>query len=195
MRKILVTGFEPFGGLDTNASWEVVKRLPSGIGDFQVFTLQLPVVFGLAAETVMQEASAIQPDIILCIGQASGRSAITPEYVAINLRNASSPDNQGFEPHDVPVVTDGPDAYFAALPVRQMAAAILQSGISAEVSYSAGTYVCNDLMYGLLHRYKNTGILTGFIHLPLLKEQAVDGQPCVKLDDAVRAVTAAISIL
>ena len=198
MQKIFVTGFEPFGGQTSNSSWEVVKRLPSSIGDFQVFTMQVPVVFGLAAEIVIKKASDIHPNIILCIGQASGRSKITPEYVAINLRNAMIPDNANNEPHDAPVIEGGPDAYFATLPVRKMAETMAEAGVPAEVSYSAGTYVCNDLMYGLLHHYHNTETYVGFIHVPELygadgdEDNKSNTSVGLNIDDAVRAITNAI---
>ena len=198
MRKILITGFEPFGGQATNSSWEVVKRLPSAIGDFQVFILKVPVVFGLALKTVADETNNINPDFILCLGQASGRSVITPEYVAINLRNASRPDNHGYEPHDIPVVEGGPDAYFTTLPVRKMVKAMSDAGIPSEISYSAGTYVCNDLMYGLLHQYNGTGTKIGFIHIPELSETDINRKDAdntaalINIDDAVRAVEIAV---
>ena len=187
MKTLLLTGFEPFGGQTVNTSWEVVKRLPTTIGDYRIVTLQVPVVFELAAETVIRKADDVHPDVILCLGQASSRTAITPEYVAINLRNASIPDNAGKEPHDTPVVEGGPDAIFAALPVRKMAEAISQAGMPAEVSYSAGTYVCNDLMYGLLHHYQGTGVKVGFIHVPEMEGQ--------KIGDAARAIAEAIKVL
>ena len=187
MKTLLLTGFEPFGGQAVNTSWEVVKCLPENIGDFRIVTLQVPVVFDLAAKTVIEKADEVRPDAILCLGQASGRTAITPEYVAINLRNASIPDNAGKEPHDTPVVEGGPDAIFAALPVRKLAEAISQAGMPAEVSYSAGTYVCNDLMYDLLHHYQGTGVKVGFIHVPELEGQ--------KIGDAAGAITEAIRAL
>ena len=187
MKTLLLTGFEPFGGQAVNTSWEVVKHLPEKIGDFRIVTLQVPVVFDLAAKTVIEKADEVRPDAILCLGQASGRTAITPEYVAINLRTASIPDNAGNEPQDMPVVEGGPDAIFATLPVRKMAEAITQAGMPAEVSYSAGTYVCNDLMYGLLHHYQGTGVKVGFIHVPELEGQ--------KIGDAARAIAEAIKVL
>ncbi|MBR3403153.1 MAG: pyroglutamyl-peptidase I [Parasporobacterium sp.] len=187
MKTLLITGFEPFGGQAVNTSWEVVKHFPEKIGDFRIVTLQVPVVFERAAETVIEKANDVHPDAILCLGQAAGRTAITPEYVAINLRNASIPDNAGNEPKDAPVVEGGPDAIFATLPVRKMAEAITQASMPAEVSYSAGTYVCNDLMYGLLHHYQGTGVKVGFIHVPELEGQ--------KISDAAQAITEAIKVL
>ena len=187
MKTLLLTGFEPFGGQTINTSWEVVKRLPAKIGEFRIVTLQVPVVFEHAAETVIEEADHVHPDVILCLGQAAGRTAITPEYIAINLRNASIHDNAGNEPHDEPVVEGGPDAIFATLPVRRMAETIAKAGAPAEVSYSAGTYVCNDLMYGLLHHYRDSGVKVGFIHVPELERQ--------KIDVAARAITETIRSL
>lgn len=187
MKTLLLTGFEPFGGQTVNTSWEVVKRLTTTIGDYRIVTLQVPVVFELAAETVIRKADDVHPEVILCLGQASSRTAITPEYVAINLRNASIPDNAGNEPHDEPVAEGGPDAIFATLSVRRIAEAISQAGMPAEISYSAGTYVCNDLLYGLLHHYQGTGVKVGFIHVPELEGQ--------KIGDAARAIAEAIKVL
>lgn len=195
MRKILITGFQPFGGRSVNSSWEVVRRLPAVIGDLTVSTRQIPVSFESDAEEVLREADAVRPDIILCLGQAAKRPAITPEQVAINLRHSDVPDPHGYEPHDEPIIPGGPDAYFSTLPARQMAEAMEASGVPAEVSYSAGTFVCNDLMYKLLHRYHNTDTAVGFIHVPLLSGPDSPAPAGIRIEDAVKAVTAAIKTL
>ena len=195
MKKLLVTGFDPFGGEAVNPSREAVFSLPEVIGEYEVTRLEVPTVFGLAAETVLAMAEELRPDAILCVGQAGGRSAITPEVVAINLREASIPDNAGNRPLNQPVVPDGPAAYFSTLPVRDMVASIKESGIPAQLSYSAGAFVCNDLLYTLLHRYADTSVLVGFIHVPYLSHQAREGIPSMALETIVDGLTEAIRAL
>ena len=171
MRKLLITGFEPFGGEIINPSWEAVARLPDEIGIWSLTKLRVPVEFGVAADLVMQVAARGMPDAILCVGQAGGRDAVTPELVGINLRHSSVPDNGGYQPTDEPVVAGGADAYFSTLPVRKMAEATAAAGVPSCVSYSAGSYVCNDLLYTLLHRYRESGTKVGFVHIPYATEQ------------------------
>ena len=190
MRKLLITGFEPFGGEEINPSWEAVKLLPSEINGYTLTKLLLPVVFGRAAQTVIELAEEIDPDVILCIGQAGGRSNITPELVAINLRNASIPDNDGNQPKDEAILENGQTAYFSSLPVRKMSEAIATFGIPSTVSYSAGAYVCNDVLYTLLSHFDGTKTRVGFIHIPYSKEQGKE--PSMKMDDIVRGVIAAV---
>ena len=145
-------------------------------------------------ETVSQLA-ALQPDVILCVGQAGGRSGITPEVVGINLRDARIPDNAGFRPDNEPVIPGGPAAYFATVPVREMVAAMTEAGFQAARSLSAGAFVCNDTLYTLLHRYDGTSVRVGFIHVPFLPSQAKEGVPSMEPDDIIRALTAAIGCL
>lgn len=189
-KKLLITGFEPFGGEEINASWEAISRLPDEINGYGICKLEIPVEFEDAAELVIVFAEVFEPDVILCVGQAGGRSAITPELVAINLRYANIPDNSGKEPKDKPIDDEGPCAYFSTLPARQMAEAISTAGLPAQVSYSAGTYVCNDLLYKLLANYQNTQTKVGFIHVPYAKEQCKE--PNMALDDMVKGLTVAI---
>ena len=178
MKKLLITGFEPFGDEYINPSWEAVNRLPSEINGYAVTKLRLPVIFGQAADMVKKAADEISPDVILCIGQAGGRDAITPELVAINLRHAAIPDNSGYQPRDEAIVPDGADAYFSTLPVRKMSEAVNASGLPSRVSYSAGAYVCNDVLYTLLAWFKETETRIGFIHIPYSAEQ--NKQPCME---------------
>ena len=146
-QRLLITGFEPFGRETINPSWEAVKRLEDAIGDWKLKKLQVPTVFGAAAEVVLQAAEAYAPDVILSVGQAGGRCAVTPEWVALNLREASMADNVGYMPQEEPVVTGGPAAYFSTLPCRRMVEAVKACDIPCALSYTAGTYVCNDLFY------------------------------------------------
>jgi pyroglutamyl-peptidase len=193
MKKLLITGFEPFGGEDFNPSWETVKRLPDTIGEYELTKLCLPVIFGEAADMVIQASKECSPDVILCTGLAGGRAAITPEMVGINLRHATIPDHRGYQPKDEPIAADDETAYFSTLPIRNMAQAMQAAGIPSAVSYSAGTYVCNDVLFTLLARFKGTKTGVGFIHVPYASEQKK--QPCMELCDMVKGVTIAIEHL
>ena len=189
-RKLFITGFDPFGKDTINPSWEAVKRLPDVVGDFALCKLQIPTVFGKAANCVLQQAEIFQPDVILCVGQAGGRGAVTPERIAVNIRDARITDNAGVQPQDELVVHDGPAAYFSTVPIVEMADAIQKSQLPADVSNSAGTFVCNDVLYTLLHHYHGTATKVGFIHVPYLPEQ---GTPSMSLAQIIDALCAAIS--
>jgi pyroglutamyl-peptidase len=191
-KKLLITGFDPFGGETVNPAWEAVKKLPDRITDYTLYKLEIPTVFGLAAETVLAKATDFQPDVILCIGQAGGRAAVTPERIAVNIRDARIPDNAGNQPGGEQIAPDGPAAYFATVPVKEMAAAIENAGIAATVSNSAGAFVCNDTLYSLLHHYAHTDVKVGFIHVPYLPEQ---GQPNMELEVITKALEAAIEAI
>lgn len=195
MKTLLITGFAPFGGETINPSWEAVKGLPDTIGDYRVFKREIPVAFGLAGETVLGAAEEIRPNVILCVGQAGGRAAITPERIAINLRSAGIPDNRGSQPRQEPCIDGGPDGIFATAPAEAMAEAIRSAGLSSAVSNTAGTFVCNDLLYALLHHYAGSNTKVGFIHVPFLPEQAKQGVPSMPLSEVITALAAAISAL
>ena len=152
--------------------------------------LLIPVVFGEAASNVIAAAEKSSPDAILCIGQAGGRDAVTPELVGINLRHARIPDNGGNKPQDEQIITGGECAYFSTLPVRKIAEAITDAGIPSRVSYSAGAYVCNDVIYTLLAHFSGTKTRVGFIHVPYSTEQKKE--PSMDINDIVRALTVAI---
>lgn len=190
MKKLLITGFEPFGGEKTNPSWEAVRLLPDEINGYGLTKLCIPVVFRRAAKIVIDKAEELRPDVILCIGQAGGRNAITPELVGINLRNASIPDNDGNSPSDEPIYPEGSAAYFSTLPVRRMAEAINSRGITAHISYSAGAYVCNDLLYTLLSHFNGASTRVAFIHVPYSTEQGKE--PSMPLPDIVNGLKIAI---
>ena len=193
MKKLLITGFEPFGGEAFNPSWEAVLRLPDAINGYTLTKRLLPVVFGQAANEAIAAANELSPDVILCIGQAGGRAAVTPELIGINLRHASIPDNSGLQPQDEPIVLGGATAYFSNLPVRKIAEAIHSSGVLSQVSYSAGAYVCNELLYTLLSHFENSATRVGFIHIPYCTEQ--NKQPSMPLEQIVKALTTAIENL
>ena len=188
-RKLLITGFDPFGGQTVNPAWEAVKNLPDFVGDFALCKLMIPTIFGEAPRAVLKKAEEWQPDLILCVGQAGGRSAVTPERIAVNIRDARIPDNAGNQPVGQFVTENGPAAYFSTLPVMAMADAIRQKNIPATVSNSAGAFVCNDVLYSLLHHFDGTSVKVGFIHVPYLPQQ---GQPSLPLAQIIDALCAAI---
>ncbi len=194
MKKLLITGFDPFGGESINPAWEAVKLLPDAIGDYELTKLEIPTVFGIAAQTVIDKAEELNPDVIISAGQAGGRASVTPEMVGINLRFATLPDNMGAVPCDIPIIEGGPAAYFSTLPVRAMAKAICDAGLPGAVSYSAGSFVCNDVLYSVLHRFAGTSVRAGFIHVPFLPEQTTD-KPSLSLDKTVAALCAAITAI
>lgn len=191
-KHLLITGFDPFGGETVNPAWEAVKLLPDSIGNYTLCKLQIPTVFGLAAQTVLKKAAQLHPDVIVCVGQAGGRAAVTPERIGINLRTAKIADNQGNQPMDIPIIPGGADGYFATVPVQAMADAIAASQLPGAVSNTAGTFVCNDTLYTLLHHYAGTPVRVGFIHVPYLPEQ---GAPSMELEQIVRALEAAITLI
>lgn len=195
MKHLIITGFDPFGGESVNPAWEAVRRLPDCVNGFRLTKIQIPTRFATAAETVFAAAEADTPDAILCVGQAGGRSAITPERIAINLADARIPDNSGFQPMEQPIEEGAPDGIFATVPVSAMAQAIRDAGIPGQVSLSAGAFVCNDTLYRLLRRFAGTQTRVGFIHVPCLPEQAKEGVPSMALEQIIRGLTAAISAL
>ena len=192
MKKLLITGFDPFDGATINPSWEAVKLLPDTIGEYEIHKLQIPTVFGLAPRTVLEAAEKLQPDVIISVGQAGTRPAITPERIGINVRDARITDNAGISPKDESIVPGGPDGYFSTLPVKAMIAAISDAGIPASISNTAGTFVCNDVLYSLLHHFAGTDTRCGFIHVPWLPEQ---GEPSLPLETTAKALEIAISAL
>ena len=193
MKKLLITGFAPFGGEEINPSWEAVARLPEKINEYSLIKLRLPVTFGEAAELVIKAAEEIAADVILCVGQAGGRNAITPELVGINLRHATIPDHNGFQPQDEPIMVGGETAYFSTLPVRSMVEAMRAAGIPAQVSYSAGAYVCNDVLYTVLAHFQDSEVKAGFIHVPYSDDQ--NKQPSMNINLIVKGLTIAIETI
>jgi len=166
--RILVTGFEPFGGQETNASWEAVRQCPYVLGSVELIKELLPVVYDSVGKCLEQLIRTYRPDAVLCVGQAKGRCSIMPEKIAINWKDSKAEDNAGVAYHGEPIEPDGADGYFATIPVEKICDTLKGRGIPAQVSYSAGTYVCNCTMYSLLYFLKKTGldIPAGFIHVP-----------------------------
>lgn len=174
--KVLITGFDPFGGESINPAYEAVKLLPDTVAGAQVIKLEIPTIFNKAGEAVEEGIKEHNPDVVICVGQAGGRSSITIEKVAINLQEARIPDNSGEQPLDLPIKTDGENAYFTNLPCKAVVKEIREAGIPAHISYTAGTFVCNDVMYNLLYMIdkKYNHIRGGFIHVPYVMSQVVE---------------------
>ncbi len=196
--KLLLTGFEPFDGEDVNPSWLAAERVPDRVGDVDIVKARIPTSFARSLDVLRAAMAREAPDAVLCLGQAGGRSAMTPERVAVNVDDARIPDNDGAQPVDEPVVPGGPAAYFATLPVKAMVRAIREAGVPAELSNTAGTFVCNHLMYGLLHilAAERPAVLGGFMHVPYLPEQAAGKDaPSLPLDGIVRGLEAAIAAI
>ena len=194
--KILVTGFDPFGGEKVNPALEAVKSLPSVIHGAEIRWVEIPTVFYQSAEVLEAEIVRYQPDVVLCIGQAGGRAGLTPERVAINQDDARIPDNQGNQPIDTPIRLDGEAAYFSTLPIKAMVQAIKEVGLPATVSNTAGTFVCNHLMYQALYLAdkKFPNMRAGFMHIPYMTEQVINkpNTASMNLTDIVRGIEAAI---
>ena len=197
--KILVTGFDPFGGEKVNPALEAVKSLPSEIHGAEIHWVEIPTVFYKAAEVLETAIVRFQPDAVLCIGQAGGRASLTPERVAINQDDARIPDNQGNQPIDTPIRLDGEAAYFSTLPIKAMVQAIKEEGLPATVSNTAGTFVCNHLMYQALYLAdkKFPDMRAGFMHIPYMTEQVINkpNTASMNLTDIVRGIEAAIGAI
>lgn len=191
-KRLLITGFDPFGELKENPSWMAVCQLPDKIGCFALHKLLIPTSYGDGAKAVLDAAASIKPDLILCIGVAAGRSAVTPERIGVNIRDARIPDNAGNQPRGQYVVPGAPAAYFATVPVDQIAESVAASGIPATVSNSAGAFVCNDVLFTLLHHFHGTSTKVGFIHIPALPGQA---EKNMSLSQSVDGLIAAITSL
>ncbi|MDE1480303.1 pyroglutamyl-peptidase I [Xenorhabdus bovienii] len=197
MKTIFVTAFDPFGGEAINPSWEAIKPLQgSQVFGANIETCQLPCIFDTSLEHLYAAIDKYQPELVISVGQAGGRTNITVERVAININDARIPDNAGNQPIDTPVIVDGPAAYFSRLPIKTMVNALNTAGIPASVSQTAGTFVCNHVMYGLLHYLAQNApsVRGGFIHVPYLPEQAAKyaNQPSMTLELMTLALKTAI---
>jgi len=193
--KVLITGFEPFGGESVNPSWEAARSVaeapPAGL---DVTAARLSCVYGTAVDELRQAVARTAPDFVLCVGQAGGRPGLSVERVAVNVDDARIPDNAGRQPVDEPVVPGGPAAYFASLPVKACVAAVRAAGLPASVSQTAGTFVCNHVFYGLAHLIatERPEMRGGFVHVPFAPDQVTDGAaPSM----SVRDITAGLGVL
>jgi pyroglutamyl-peptidase len=193
MTKVLLTGFEPFGTATSNPSGEIVKQI---CGD-NIVTAVLPVAYTQSAERLLALIAEHNPDVVICLGQAEGRTQVTPEKVAINLDDARLADNQGVVRNDVKIIEGGPDAYFSTLPVKEIVEAIKAKGIPANVSLSAGSFLCNHVFYVAQNKFVSTNVRSGFVHVPLMDSQAPEfpGLPTMPLDQMVTAVKAILEVI
>ena len=193
MTTILLTGFEPFGTATSNPSGEIVKQIS---GD-NIVTAILPVAYAQSAERLLSLIDQHNPDVVICLGQAEGRTQITPEKVAINLDDARLADNEGVLRNDVKIIEHGPDAYFSTLPVKDMVEAMKAQGIPAAVSLSAGAFLCNHVFYVAQNKFAGSNVRSGFVHVPLMDSQAPEfpGLPTMPLDQMVTAVRAMLEVL
>ena len=193
MTKVLLTGFEPFGTATSNPSGEIVKQIS---GD-NIVTAILPVAYAQSAERLLVLIAQHNPDVVICLGQAEGRTQITPERIAINLDDARIADNDGEMRNDVPIIVGGPVAYESTLPIKEFVAAISAAGVPAAVSLSAGAFLCNHIFYVAQNKFVGTKLRSGFVHVPLMDEQAGEFPvlPTMPLDQMVIAVRAMLEVL
>lgn len=196
--KILVTAFDPFGGEKVNPAALAVSLLKENIAGASIIKLTVPTIFNKSIATVYEEINKENPDVVICVGQAGGRSHITVEKVALNLNDARIPDNEGNQPIDTTIFADGETAYFSTLPIKAMVSYMKENGVPATVSYTAGTFVCNHLMYGTLYHIHNSfsHIRGGFIHVPYIPEQVSsrnDDMPSMSIDMIVLGLELAIT--
>jgi len=197
--KILVAGFDPFGGEKVNPAYEAVKLLENNISGASIIKLEVPTVFHKSAEVLKNAIIDESPDVIMCVGQAGGRFGVTPERIAINIDDARILDNEANQPIDEKIQADGPDAYFSSLPVKAMVEKMREAQIPSSVSNSAGTFVCNHIMYQVLYAIDKEfpGKTAGFVHVPFIPEQVTDkpGQPSMHLETIAKGLEAGIKAI
>lgn len=196
MKKVLITGFDPFDGETINPAWEAVKQIDETMEGISIVKLQIPTAFKKAGQRVIEKIEEENPDVVICVGQAGGNYQIDVERVAINIADARIADNDGYQPMDEAIQTEGENAYFSSFPVRKIVEAIKAVGTPAGVSNTAGTYVCNYVLYSLLHYIQNSGkdIKGGFIHVPYLPEQVLSkaNTPSMDLSRIIKSLEAAV---
>nr|WP_072514666.1 pyroglutamyl-peptidase I [Ndongobacter massiliensis] len=197
--KVLVTGFDPFGGESINPALESIKKLPKEIAGAQIVTLEIPTVIGKSVDKIRAKVEEEKPDVVLSIGQAGGRPDLTVERIGINVDDCRIPDNEGNQPVDEPVAADGPAAYFVTIPIKAMVQKMLENGYPASISNTAGTFICNHVCYGVAHlaATKYPKMRTGFMHIPFLPEQVLDkrNMPSMSLETIVGGITCAIEAI
>lgn len=195
-RTILLTGFEPFGGDAINPAQKALRWYEGRfIEGYSIYAKELPTVFGSSIEQLYEAIDEIKPELVICLGLAAGRPDITMERIAINVDDASIPDNEGNQPAGQPIFPDGPAAYWSTLPIKAMVNAMKEQGIPASVSNTAGTFVCNHVFYGLMHKLEQCGgrVRGGFIHIPMLPEQAISRSgPSMGMEMILKGVEAGI---
>ncbi|SDY58878.1 pyroglutamyl-peptidase I [Thermoactinomyces sp. DSM 45892] len=197
MKTILLTGFEAFGGEKINPSLEIAKALDERETEtYKIVSFELPCVFGEAIDQLRLALQEVKPDIVICVGQAGGRSDLSIERIAINIDDAGIPDNKGNQPIDEPIIKEGPAAFWSSLPIKAIVKHLRDAGLPASVSQTAGTYVCNHVFYGLMHEIRKSSIRGGFIHIPFLPEQ-IQTRPLMAslpLNEMIRGIEIAIQV-
>lgn len=192
MKKILVTGFDPFNKEDMNSSYEVVKLLPDKMDLTQIIKLELPNEYNQSINKLYSNLDKVKPDAVICLGQAGGRPNISLERIGINIRDCRLPDNKGKIAKEEFIFSDGQDGYFSNLPLKDIKESLLNQSIPVSVSNDAGAFVCNNVLYSLMYyiRQRKKHMLGGFIHLPYIRNQVVDkaNNPYIELDSLVKAV-------
>jgi hypothetical protein len=203
MMKILVTGFDPFGGEKINPALETIKRLPDAVLGARIIKLEIPTVVGKSLAKIQEAVEKENPDVVLSIGQAGGRSEITVERVGINIDDCRIPDNEGNQPIDEPIVAGGPSAYFVTVPIKAIVEKIKANKIPASISNTAGTFICNHVCYGVAHlaaarTAAGKPMKSGFIHIPFLPEQVIGKPaltPSMSLETIVSGITHALEAI
>lgn len=188
MKKLLLTGFDPFAHYNINPSWEAVKALPDVIGGFAVAKLMLPNIYGTAGRLLFEEAERVKPDVILMTGMDSGSTKLHIDTVAVNLRDALIEDNKGAKPWGEPVISGAPAAYFATIPVHKLVAHLQKQGCPVHLGYCTGGYVCNDIFYMAARHFAGSNVKVGFIHVPLLPEMVFDEKLALPLEETVKTL-------
>ena len=195
MKKLLLTGFDPFAHYNINPSWEAVRALPDNIGSFAITKLMLPNIYGTAGRLLIEEAERVQPDVILMTGMDSGSTRLHADCVAVNLRDALLEDNKGLMPWGEPVVPGAPAAYFATIPVHELVTRLQKAGCPVHLGYCTGGYVCNDIFYMALHHFSGTNIKTGFVHVPLLPQMVFDESLALPREETTKILRQIIETL
>ena len=192
MKKILITAFDPFGGEKTNPALEAVMALPDDIKGAKIIKQELPTVYGKSLDILYSKIESERPDAVICVGQAGGRPNISIERIAVNIDDTEMPDNEKAVHTDKPIVPEGPAAYFSGLPVKKIISNLHKAGIPASISNTAGTFVCNHVMYGVLHYadINKLNLPAGFIHIPYAPKQTIEkpSSPSMSADIVVNAL-------
>lgn len=195
MRKLLITGFDPFAHYQINPSWQVVQALPDTVGDFEITKMMLPNIYGLESRMLLEKAEELQPDIIIMTGMDSGSTKVHIDTVAINIQDALMEDNMGRRPWNKPIIEDGPAAYFATIPAHQLVQQLQKEGLHVHLGYSSGGYVCNDVFYTVANKFNDTNTKFGFIHVPMLPQMVWDEKQALPLEQSLKIVTRIIELL
>lgn len=195
MKKLLLTGFDPFAHYQINPSWEAVRAQPENVGDFKIEKLRLPNIFGLAGRMLLEEAKRLQPDVILLAGMDSGSRYVHMDTVAINVMDALIEDNLGRKPWNETIIAGGPAAYFATLPVHELVRRLRASKYPVQLGYTTGGYVCNDIFYTACHHFAGSATKVGFVHVPLLPEMVWDEKLALPLAESARLLQIIIESL